>query len=250
MVPLLASLAPVLSFCERVASALVAPAICAACEAPIAENVAFCASCAATIEALPPHASSRAGSLLAIGVYGGALGDAIRRLKYQRAPWIARPLGDLLAARCLDEGCAPDLVIPVPMPRARLLERGYNQAALLASRLARAGFVVDPRALERTRETVSQATLRRDARLENLQGAFRARRDLRGAVVLLVDDVTTTGGTLAACQEAIASAGGVVASAAVLAIVDQEEDWIEEPRAASNAATSSAKPSPRGARVT
>lgn len=239
-----------LSLCERIGGALVAPAVCAACERPIAEAHAFCPACAATIERGDPEGGRRGGSLVAVGTYGGALGDAIRRLKYQRAPWIARPLGDLLAARCLDEGCAPDLVVPVPMPRERLLDRGYNHAALLATRLGRVGYQVDARALERTRADVAQATLRRDARLTNLRGAFRARRDLRGVVVLLVDDVITTGGTLAACRDAIVAAGGTVASAAVVAVVDQEDDWLEEPREDKSTDISSANPPPRGASVT
>jgi len=243
-------LLPLLSFCERLASAIVAPAVCAACEELVPERVAFCAVCAATIEQLPPHESSRAGSLIALGAYGGALGDAIRRLKYREASWIARPLGDLLAARCLEEGCAPDLVVPVPMSRARLLERGYNQASLLTARFARLGFNVEPSALERTRDAASQATLRREARLTNLRGAFRGGPALRGAVVLLVDDVTTTGGTLAACRDAIVEAGGIVGTAAVLAIVEQDDDYVDGGRADSSASISSANPPPRGSAVT
>lgn len=246
-------LLPWLTLCERIAGALVAPAVCAACEDPIGETTAFCATCVATIERGDPRAAERGGSLVTLGSYGGALGDAIRRLKYNGAPWIARPLGDLLAARCFDEGCAPDLVVPVPMPRERLLSRGYNQAALIAARFGRVGYRVDARALERTREDVAQAALGREARLANLAGAFRARRDLRGAVVLLVDDVITTGATLAACRDAVVAAGGVVGSAAVLAVVDQETDG-EDGRAAvcddNNAETSSVNPRPRGATVT
>jgi ComF family protein len=225
---------------ERLVAALVAPSVCVACEERIREGIAFCAACAATIEA---ERAAETGSRVAVGTYGGALAEAIQRLKYRGCPWIATPLGDLLAQRCLDEGCAPDLVVPVPLHRSRLFDRGYNQAALLASRLARVGYRVDALALERVRDTTSQATLDRERRLENLVGAFRARHDLAGKVVMLLDDVSTTGGTLRACGDAVRAAGGRVSTSAVLAWVDQEDDG--PPHDASNLATSSANPAPR-----
>lgn len=206
---------------EAALGAVVSVPACLSCDTRIPAYTAFCPGCAASVEGL---SAGRVDGIIAVGRYGGALGDAVRRLKYGDAPWVAGPLGDLLAARCLADGCAPDVVVPVPLHENRLRDRGYNQSALLATRLARHGFRVDACALKRSRDTAPQATLRRDARLENLVGAFLPRRDLAGLTVLLVDDVATTGGTLAACREAVKSAGGVVSGAAVIALVDQGDE--------------------------
>lgn len=256
-------MAPVLrvvfSLLERAAAAVVAPPRCACCDAPTPERAAFCPVCAASIEPLDED-TRRVGSLVAVGLYGGALAHAIHRLKYEDCPWLAPTLGDLLAARCVDAGCAPDLVIPVPLHPDRLRTRGYNQSALLAQRLARAGFPVANDILRRVRATEPQASLRRVERHRNLRGAFVAQRPLAGKYVMLLDDVTTTGGTLSACEDAVVAAGGVVSSYAVLALVDTNDGGDESAysacppppesgswpvRAASSWSTSSTNPAPR-----
>jgi ComF family protein len=232
----------------------VAPPGCVACDERVRERHAFCRACAESIDGC---SDDDAGSLVAVGRYGGALAHAIQRLKYEDCSWVAPALGDLLAARCLAAGCAPDLVIPVPLHVDRLRERGYNQAALLAARLARVGFPVDPTGLVRLRSTQPQATLRRIERHRNLRGAFVARASLAGKYVLLLDDVTTTGGTLSACEDAVVAAGGVVSGYAVLALVDtnegSENDSYPPPpesgtwpvRPATSRSSSSTNPAPR-----
>jgi predicted amidophosphoribosyltransferase len=89
-----------------------------------------------------------------------------------------------------------------------LAERGFNQAALLASPVARElGARFAPRGLTRLRATREQAGLERAERLENVLGAFVATRRLDGARVALVDDVLTTGATLEAAATALHDAG-------------------------------------------
>jgi ComF family protein len=200
---------------RELVGALLAPERCAACDVRVPMRRAFCKACASTLVPAPP---GEAG--IAAFAYGGAIAEAITRFKYGRRPDLARPLSDLLrrAARPLASGV--DLVVPVPLHPTRLVERGYNQAALLARPLAvelRAGFA--PRALERLRDTPRQASLGRASREANVLGAFRARacRTLAGRVVVLVDDVETTGATLSACARALEEAGARVAGTAVLA---------------------------------
>ena len=140
--------------------------------------------------------------------YGGQLAVAIRLLKYGGRSYLGRPLASLLSPR-LPELQPVDLVLPVPLHPSRLRHRGYNQAALLVSELARTRELqVSYSALKRHRDTWIQASLSRDLRLENLRGAFAAAGPrVRGARVLLVDDVMTTGATAAACTEALLHAG-------------------------------------------
>jgi ComF family protein len=102
-----------------------------------------------------------------------------------------------------------DLVVPVPLSRKRLQERGYNQVALIAWPLSVAlRIAYDPETLFRTRETRSQVGLTKAERRDNVHGAFGARpSSVDGRKVLLVDDVATTGSTLSSCAEALYASG-------------------------------------------
>ncbi len=132
-------------------------------------------------------------------------------LKFEHELAAGRLLGLLLAAaRRAQPGPLPDLVLPVPLHRARLAERGFNQAAVMAQHAARAlARPCAPRALERCRATAEQSHLRGAARAGNVVGAFRARpgQALGGLHVALVDDVLTTGSTAREATRVLCAAG-------------------------------------------
>jgi competence protein ComFC len=112
------------------------------------------------------------------------------------------------------------VLVPVPLHSTRLAERGYNQAALLANRVAgRLDAPVRAMALARAQDTPRQATLGRSERLSNVTHAFVVRepRAVAGRAVLLVDDVRTTGSTLRACADALTQGGVASVRTAVLA---------------------------------
>jgi ComF family protein len=201
---------------------LLAPPRCAACDAPTPRLAAFCASCATTADAADAAHADHSTKDFAALVYGGAVARAVMRMKYEARPDLARPLGDLLWRALMPAAVALRrfTVVPVPLHPSRLAERGYNQSALLAARVAPrlAGFFA-PRALARHRDTPRQATLDREARLQNVNRAFRVRDPaaVAGRPVLLVDDVRTTGATLAACSHALRTAGAIEVVTAVVA---------------------------------
>jgi ComF family protein len=149
----------------------------------------------------------------------GAVREAIHQFKYDGRTVLVEPLVDLMAAYWTEHPMSVDVVVPVPLHAARLRERGYNQAALLARELARRiGLPLNERVLVRQRATTPQVGLDARQRRENVQDAFScSSNDLAGKRVLLIDDVCTTGATLEACAVALYGGGAGSVQALTLA---------------------------------
>jgi ComF family protein len=196
---------------------LLAPSRCAACDAPVPPRAPFCDACVCSL--LPDTRSSARGTDVAAFEYGGAIARAIVRFKYAREPALARPLGALACTALSRLRVDVDCVTHVPLHAARLVDRGFDQAALLGVSVARAlGVPMLYGALRRHRDTRQQASLGRAERLVNVSGAFEASvADVRGLRVLLVDDVRTTGATLAACATALREGGALETATLVVA---------------------------------
>ena len=151
--------------------------------------------------------------------FEGVLRDAMHHLKYRRRQALAEPLGEVMAAFWMQSPVPVDVLVPVPLHKSRLRERGYNQAALLARQMARrTGLPVDESLLARQRATASQVTLGAAQRRENVRGAFVCPGDAPvDKQILLIDDVCTTGATLEACAQALYQAGARSVQALTLA---------------------------------
>jgi ComF family protein len=205
---------------------------CAACwQALFTDSLPCCPRCAATVgpfaahdgrcvhcrhEALPFDAVVR------LGAYEGRLRDVVLRLKHRSGEGLAEVLGQRWGAeqRARLAGLGADRVVPVPLHWWRRWRRGYNQAAALAYGLGQALDLPCQRWwLRRVRPTPPQTSQSGAARLDNVRGAFQARRGatLRGRTVLLVDDVMTTGATVTEAARALRDAGAARVVVAVLA---------------------------------
>jgi ComF family protein len=141
--------------------------------------------------------------------YDGAARAAVLTLKFKSGRYLAPLMGEFLRAELRRRPLQADVVVPVPLATARLRQRGFNQAQLLAAEVAEVvrGTVV-ANALSRE-ERQAQQTLRAADRLVNLEGAFScaATNEVQGRRILLIDDVVTTGATFSACADALAKAG-------------------------------------------
>lgn len=103
-----------------------------------------------------------------------------------------------------------DTIIPVPLHRRRENKRGYNQAALLARRLAGLkGIPWADNRLVKVRNNPAQTSLDAEEREANVKGAYEVKRPegLKGKTVLLIDDVFTTGATIRECSRVLKRAG-------------------------------------------
>jgi competence protein ComFC len=190
-------------WCPECASTVQHPIepICEICGVPLEGAGTLCGECRAN---RPCYSALRSWS-----VFDGPVRNALHRLKYRRD----LGLGDALTAGLVEYlrwlHWTVDLVVPVPLGKGRLSERGYNQVALIARPLSMAmRLAYAPDALIRGQETRSQVGLTRAQRQENVRNAFRANQArVTGRIVLLMDDVATTGSTLSSCAQAVRAAG-------------------------------------------
>ena len=140
-------------------------------------------------------------------LFDGWVRSAIHAFKYEGERARARHLGDLLVP-LLPVGAHVDAVVPIPLHPRRFRERGFNQATLLAARLAEARGI---RVIEikRRGSVTPQVGLASAERRANVAGAFVVPdpRALAGLRVVLVDDVITTTATMSACAHTITAAG-------------------------------------------
>ncbi|MGE5952561.1 MAG: ComF family protein, partial [Qipengyuania vulgaris] len=160
--------------------------------------------CAPCLGNPPVHDGIAAGTL-----YTDTSRKLVLALKHGRRIALAPLLARLIAAR-IPEADEERLVIPVPLHRWRLWHRGFNQAALLARELEKAGcgdLLVD--GLKRTRRTPSLGGMGAKARARALSGAIAVRKpeSIKGRHIMLVDDVLTSGATSTACVKALKRAG-------------------------------------------
>ena len=204
-----------------------AQALCEACVARFAQPRPRCRSCALPV----PQGVERCGACikqappldlcLAAVAYEYPWSGLIARYKFGASPGWSQALALLMRSTPWAEPAldAADLVLPMPLSRERLRERGFNQALELARHLAPAK--VDAELLLRLRDTPAQSALPRAARLRNVQGAFGAvpgrEQAIRGRRLVLVDDVMTSGASLYSAAQALHAAGAAHITALVLA---------------------------------
>jgi ComF family protein len=142
-------------------------------------------------------------------VYKGPVRNMVHRLKYKGDISMGEALVKPMVADLQRIGWAFNMVIPVPLSLARTVERGYNQAALIARPIAiELQVSYQAKVLQKVRDTRSQVGLSYTERQNNLVDAFTVDVEkVRGKNVLLVDDVTTSGTTLNECARMLMLAG-------------------------------------------
>lgn len=191
---------------------LVYPPRCPVCGVPVAEHGGLCLDCWNQLEA-PVDPIGENDTVIAACLYNDISRDLILQFKHGGKIGHAQLMARMMAAR-VDEKPSEGLraIIPVPLHRLRLWQRGYNQAALLARELAKYGkgeLLID--GLIRQKRTPSLGGLSREQRQRALSGAISVSKSraafVTGRDILLVDDVYTSGATAGACVDALTKAG-------------------------------------------
>jgi competence protein ComFC len=232
-------------------ASVVFPAPCRICQATLdtASRVPVCASCLASFEKLSPPWCACCGRPIISPVVADSLHilcrlcrantygfDVARSFALYNTPMVrailllkheaVAPLGVWFANRVAEriarepDLAKADVVVPVPLHPARLKERGYNQAELIARPLARRLHLrFKAFLLVRTKPRPDKLRLSRRERWTTVRGAYEAREGVRvdKLHVLLVDDVMATGATLDACSRALRKAGAARVTAVTVA---------------------------------
>ncbi|HET7816624.1 MAG TPA: ComF family protein [Sphingomicrobium sp.] len=209
----------------------VLPARCAGCGTIVEQVHSFCADCWKQVEFLGDGGCRTCGHPLeatdadqcapclakppriqrtrAAVAYGDLSRSVAIRLKYGRKVALARTMAHYMAPLIPVRDDAP-ILVPVPLHRRRLWQRGFNQSALVARELARkTGHGTQLFALRRVKRTPPLKGMSLLQRRKTVAGAFEVDEavELRGKTVVLVDDVLTTGSTANACARALTRAG-------------------------------------------
>lgn len=186
---------------------------CQTCALPVPAGVERCGAC---IKETPPL-----DLCLAAVPYEYPWDGLITRYKFGASPGWSAALALIMRSTPWAEPAleAADLVLPLPLSRERLRQRGFNQALELARHLAPGKTRAD--VLQRLHDTPAQSELPREQRLRNVRGAFGVAdgqtRTVSGRHVLLVDDVMTSGATLYGAAQALRAAGAMRITGLVMA---------------------------------
>ncbi len=238
----------------RYSADLILPAVCVSCSQLITRHNLLCPRCWSGLHLITPPICERLGIPLpgyegtgphismqalasepifararAAAHYGGVMRRLIVRFKFEDKHEPLPLFIKLMEAAGRQLLADADCLFPVPLHRLRLLQRRFNQSALLAQGLSRAtGVSVNVTALKRVRRTAAQVGLAQEARLENVARAFEisgsGRKSVRGKRALLIDDVITTGATASACAAALLDAGASRVDVLAIALVSQGAD--------------------------
>ena len=194
--------------------------VCPYCEKMITPNGFTCFGC--------KKKYSLDGLLVAVSYQDKTVSKAIHLYKYRFVEELFSVLGNIMLKSIQNsELPLPDMIIPVPLHKRRLRQRGFNQSKLLAGYIAEKitpGFPInlENNLLERFRYTHPQMEIKNHfARKKNIENAFKIPKDklklVKNKRILLVDDVTTTGATIFECAKTLKKSGAKEVFAVVIA---------------------------------
>ena len=158
--------------------------------------------------------------------FGDELRTAIHSLKYEERARIGFFLGKLLGDRLHEKTIQQlDYLIPVPLHPVKFRDRGFNQARYIADGLGKAvQKPVRTKLMKRIKHTISQTTLDRKERLNNMIKAFKINQDVTDKNIGIVDDVLTTGSTISSMASILKDAGAKTIVALTVATPLEKKD--------------------------
>lgn len=196
-------------FCKKCKLCIQIPQgnICPYCGKPLPEEMICCSDCQGREE------DSVMGQ--AAMLYSGMMQDSMARFKAGHRAEYAQTYAEFLwkTQRDFLEQISDAVLIPVPMHNNKVRKRGYNQAELIATALAKyCSYPVETKLLLKIKETKAQKSLTKQERMANLEDAFWCDHEvamlyLPDKCAIIIDDIYTTGATVQACAKVLRKAG-------------------------------------------
>ena len=202
-----------------------------------------CWSSIRRVETLPELFSETRGKLVASGMIDelaslyvfekeGILQKIVHSLKYSGVQAVGIELGGFLGQMLMERGISANVLVPVPLHKRKLRERGYNQSELIARGISQTtGIPIRTDLVRRSKYTQTQTALSLEERQKNMEDAFvfgfPMSFNVGGKTIIVVDDIVTTGSTIESCAEILKRAGAreIIAASAALA----QKDTVERP---------------------
>lgn len=191
--------------------------LCGDCQSQLPFNQSACSSCALPLPEDTSHGvicgrcQTRPPAFdtsLSLFRYEQPVVWLVQQLKFNDRLAHARLLGDMLAREIRGSDERPQCIIPVPLHKKRLRERGFNQSVELAKPVAlKTGLPLELSLVKRVRPTESQTGLDAKQRKKNIKGAFTIIKKNPYKHVAVIDDVVTTGSTINELARVLKRAG-------------------------------------------
>ncbi len=184
------------------------PGTCILCNMPSYRRQDLCRSCEIDlpwIDTLMPN------YVIALFYYQYPIDHLISALKFANKLIYAKILGELMADRLVESykcGSLPEVIIPVPLHKHRLRERGYNQALELARPISKQLNVpIDFNSCVRVKHTEAQTLVPAKRRQKNVKNVFAVNKNFSAQHVAIIDDVITTGSTIRELSNVLLQSG-------------------------------------------
>lgn len=146
-------------------------------------------------------------SFFAVYNFNQPVKDMLHNYKYYGKKYLAREISDILAGFCSDNNISADTVTFIPLHKAKLRKRGYDQSALIAKHLAKKLDLPFEILLNRVINTKTQTLLNHEERIINVKNAFTVTKTLPNVNILLIDDTITTASTAEECARTLLLSG-------------------------------------------
>ncbi len=200
--------------CESLISHAQGSLLCQDCKEDGPNPLPMCQRCGCLLPASGTFCVCLEGShsldrIIAVRHYHYPVNRLVQEMKYHGRLGLCREFGLAISKLVHSTNSTlPNCLIPVPMHRSRLRERGYNQALEIANVVSeRLGMPLETNLITRSRPTVPQIDLNPEARTRNVRGAFVVHKQINYDHVAIIDDVFTTGATAFELAKLLRSSG-------------------------------------------
>jgi competence protein ComFC len=197
--------------------------LCQGCELDLPQNHHPCQYCSKPLDNALATLCGRCSSgdswhdgIKAAYLYQRPISDWICDFKYHQKDYLSYLLAHLLH-KGAEFDSSIDYLIPIPLHKKKLQQRGFNQAVLLAKRISKPNCISMENSLTKLKSTPAQAQLRRKERQKNLKNIFRCKKNYKGKTILLIDDVVTTATTINEAAKALKKSGAKKVYASIIA---------------------------------